>query len=389
MERRGLYVVPSAKEEPKKKRPVKRGRKWLLFLLLLLALAAAGGVFYFQTYTNIQVLDTYAIANAADSSYEMFLDGVLKYSRDGVSYLDRKGEEQWNQSYQMKDPFVSLNDASAVVADRGGNDMMVFQEEGLKGEIHTTLPIEKATVSEQGIVGAVLKSSSTPMVMCYDMVGNILVEQKASMAGNGYPVDIALSDNGEVMQVVYLAVENGSVSSKVGYYNFGSIGEGKTDHQVFLQEYGTDILAAGFYMDHDYSAVVGEHSLMFFHGKDEPEEEARIDIGKDIQSICHNGSCVGLMLKNEGESGYEIRIYHTSGKMIMSRTCLNTYSHTALSGFHMLMYDGSKFCIYTITGQLRFEGDCGSNILGLFPKFGLNRYILLDANGMEGIRLIK
>ena len=50
-----------------------------------------------------------------------------------------------------KNPFVDVNEVSAVVADKGGNDIMIFQREGLKGEIKTTLPIEKISVSEQGL----------------------------------------------------------------------------------------------------------------------------------------------------------------------------------------------------------------------------------------------
>ena len=37
---------------------------------------------------------------------------------------------------------------------------MVVQEDGIKGEIETTLPIEKIAVSRQGIVSAILKNES-------------------------------------------------------------------------------------------------------------------------------------------------------------------------------------------------------------------------------------
>lgn len=60
------------------------------------------------------------------------------------------------------EPFLDVNEKSAAIADKGGNDIIVFQEDGLKGEIHTTLPIEKINVSEQGIVGAILKMTHQP-----------------------------------------------------------------------------------------------------------------------------------------------------------------------------------------------------------------------------------
>ena len=169
---------------------------------------------YMQTYTGVRTADTYKVGNASDNSYQEFAGGVLKYSRDGIAYLNDRGEEQWNLPYQIKNPFLDVNSQSAAVADKGGNNILVFQKDGLKGEIKTTLPIEKIAVSEQGIVAAVLKNEYAPRIICYDTAGNVLVEHKTSMTGVGYPVDIAISPDGEVMQAVYLAVNGGEMTSK-------------------------------------------------------------------------------------------------------------------------------------------------------------------------------
>ena len=58
-----------------------------------------------------------------------------------------------------------------MVADSGGNNILVFSEEGLKGEIETTLPIERITVSDQGIVSVVLRNENTPEIITYDAAG--------------------------------------------------------------------------------------------------------------------------------------------------------------------------------------------------------------------------
>lgn len=52
---------------------------------------------------------------------------------------------------------MDITEKSAAVADKEGNDILVFQEDGLKGEVHTTMPIEKVSVSEQGIVECNIK----------------------------------------------------------------------------------------------------------------------------------------------------------------------------------------------------------------------------------------
>ncbi|MGN1165315.1 MAG: DUF5711 family protein [Lachnospiraceae bacterium] len=369
---------------------IKSNKKIVAGVVALAVVIVAVFLFiYLQTYTKVRVLETYKIGSAADNSYEEFIDGVLKYSRDGISYLNQNGEEQWNQPYQMKSPFVDVNKESAAIADRGGNDIMVFGKEGLKGEIRTTLPIERIAVSEQGIVAAILKNESSPRIICYDTAGNVLVEHKASLTGVGYPLDIALSSDGTVMQAVYLSVNNGEMVSKVCYYNFGKAGEDKTDHQVAGKEYKDSVIAAGFFVGDSTSAVVGDNCITIFKGKDVPEEKISVSVKGEIQSIFHNDKYIGLILKNEGKSGYELCLFNSSGKEVLSETFEGTYKSVKMSGNQVIMYDGKKCNIFTRSGMHRFEGEMDNNILEIFPVGGINKYIVMNANGMETIRLVK
>lgn len=355
-------------------------------------LAAAAGIYlliHLQTYTEARVSDTYKIKGAANNNYKEFADGVLKYSRDGVAYLNHKGEEEWNQPYQIKNPFIDVCEESAALADKGGNDIMVFQKEGLKGEIHTTLPIEKVSVSGQGIVGVILKNESSPKVICYDTAGNVLVELKASSAGSGYPVDVALSEDGEVLIVSYLYTHDGKLTSKVSYYNFGEAGEEKTDHQVASKEYEGTIMPSVFFMKGDTSAIVGDDRLVIYKGLDEPKEQAEVEIKKEIKSLFHNQKYIGMVLKNEGKEGYELRLYNTDGRQVMSKDFTGDYSKVKLCGSQVLMYDGKKCTVFLRTGVRKFKGELQSNILEIFPIAGVNKYIVMNADGMEVVRLVK
>lgn len=346
-------------------------------------------VIYLQTYTEVRVSDTYDISGNTDSNYKQFADGMLKYSRDGISYLNHKGEEQWNQSYQIKTPFIVTGEASAAVADKGGNDIIVFQENGVKGEIHTTLPIEKIAVSEQGIVCAVLKDDLTPKIICYDTAGNILVEHKTSVNGTGYPVDISLSPDGEVMQVMYLYMQSGKMISKISYYNFGEAGDGKTDRQVTSKEYEDTVMAEGFFMSQKVSVAVGDDKLVIYKGSSIPEETVSIDIDKEIKSVFHSDKYIGLIFKNEGKGGYELRLYNASGKQALSKDFVGDYNNVKMYGSQVIMYDGKKCSIFMRSGIQKFQGEMETNILEIFPVAGVNKYIMINANGMESVRLVK
>ena len=62
-----------------------------------------------------------------------------------------------------------------------------MDEKGAKGEIHTNYPIEKIAVAENGIVSTILNNENSPMVVCYDATGNVLVEHRASTYRNRIP----------------------------------------------------------------------------------------------------------------------------------------------------------------------------------------------------------
>lgn len=354
-----------------------------------IALATLYIILSFKTYKGMHVSDTYKIGDVSNNSYMEFGDGVLKYSRDGIVYLNLKGEEQWNQPYQIKNPCIDVNDEAAAVADKGGNDIFVFQKTGLKGEIKTTLPIEKIAVSEQGIVAAVLKSESSPRIICYDTAGNVLVEHKASLTGVGYPVDVALSPDGHILQVAYLSVSDGEMSSRVCYYNFGEGGAEKTDHQVLEKQYKGKIIGYSFFMDETVSGVVGNDCLTIFKGGELPKEKVTVPISGEIQNVFHNDKYIGLVLRAAGSGKYEVCLYNSSGKCVLSRSLDGEYKSAKLSGGQVILYDGKKCSMITRLGTRRFEGEFDNNILEIFPAVGINKYIVMDANGMEDVRLIK
>lgn len=398
-EKKNLRIVRELKksDQPKteeqeqfEKARKKRWKKTALIAAVVVALAV--GVYLLinlQTYTSARALDTYTVSGASGSAYEQFADGVLKYSRDGISYLNLHGEEMWNQPYQMKNPVVDVNGSSAAVADKGGNAVLVFNEEGVRGETQTNLPIERVRVSEQGIVSVILTDENEARVLCYDAAGNLLVENKTSMNGTGYPLDVALSPDGETMQVLYLYTEAGAVKSRVIYYNFGESGEEKTDHLVAQMEYEDTVMASGFFMDENISVAVGDNRLTIYRGGNVPEETENIEIKKQIKSVFHNEKYIGMILKNEGKEGYELRLYNTRGQVAMSENFTGDYSHVKLCGSQVIMYDGKNCSIFTRGGIRKFDGEMNSNILEIFPVPGVNKYIVMNENGLEVVRLVK
>lgn len=371
----------------------KKNRRIRITAISTLTLVAAITIFliiHLQTYTSARVITKYENGSDGNVNYIQFADGILKYSKDGIALVNRKGKETWNQPYQIKNPIVDTYfDEAAVVADKGGNTMMVLDREGLKGEIQTTLPVEKAVVSAQGIVCAVLKNDTSPKIICYDAAGNLLVELATSLTGTGYPMDVGISEDGKLLLVSYLCVQDGKLVTKVKYYNFEGEKDRIQDYEVTGDDYENVVAPSAFFMNLKTSVVVGDDRMFFYSGEGKPKLEETVLLNKKIKSVFHSSRYVGLILKNERKAGYELCLFNASGKKVMSEEFTGDFSNVKISGNQVLMYDGKKCSVYTRTGIHKYDGELDSNILEIFPVVGVNKYIVISTNGMDVIRFVK
>lgn len=383
------YSIEELEEQIKSHKKKARQRTVITTAIVALALIGVYLVIQLQTYTSVRTLDVYSAENAANNSYREFENGVLKYSRDGISFLNRKGEEVWNQSYQIQNPVVTIYGKAAAVADKGGNTIEVFTREGLKGEIETTLPIEKVAVSSQGIVAAILKGDVSPQIMCYDAAGNVLAELTTSLNGTGYPLGVSLSDDGTLLLVSYMLIQNGTTSTNVYYYDFGEGGKEEENYEIVTDNYEDMAAPSVFFMDQDTSVIVGSDRLLIYKGKETPALSETVKLSKEIKSVFYSSRYIGLVLKNEGEKGYELCLYNKSGKKILSENFSGDYSNVKICGSQVVMYEGKKCSVFTRNGIRKFDGEMDETIQEMFPVAGVNKYIVMNANGMEVVRFVK
>ncbi len=363
----------------------------VLTLLILISLAVCGTYLLLdnQTYARARTAAEYPIDISDTSSYAQFADGIVRYNRDGVVFLNRKNEEQWIQPTQLQNPTICVKDNAFAVADNGGNSILVFTREGLKGEIETTLPIEKIAISDQGIVSAILRNENSPQIISYDATGNILVEQQVTVSTTGYPVALEMSDDGNMLAVSYLYTEGTAIKSKVIYYNFGETGQERTDNIVMSEEYDNTVMAEIFFMGDDRSIVVGDDRFVIYRGKEVPEKQKEITLDQEIQSVFHSDRYIGFILLNQEKSGYELRLYSRLGEQVLSREISGKYSNVKIDGSEVIMFDGSRCCIITASGIVKFEGDLNVEALEIFQAPGINRYYMMSVDELRVIYLTK
>ena len=357
---------------------------------VVIVLAAIIGIYFFvkyQTYTYIETTNTYENNSKDNANYKYCRDGILRYSRDGVALLTDEGEEVWNQPCQMGNPVVEMCGESIAVADKGGTSILVFAKKGLKGEIQTTRPIEKFAVSSQGIVSAILKDEEVPLVMCYDAKGNVLVEHKVSLNSMGYPVDVAISEDGNTLLVSYLNTEGDEIVSHISYYYFGNAET--ADYQVCQENFKNTVVPVTAFLDKDTSLLVTDRALVLYDGLKKPKESVRITIKSEIQSVAYSDELIAVLVKSDGEAAYQLQVYHVNGKELCAVDVDREYTSMKVIEDKIIMYDGQLCSIFLKNGIHKYEGNTDENILEIFPISGLNKYMMINASGFHEVRLAK
>lgn len=388
----------NSEEIIKKARIKVRKKRIRIFLVLffILAAAATGVYMYFRLcqYTGYRVVWEREMNEGSYVGYLDFGSNVLKYSRDGATYLDSQGKEVWIESYEMNSPAACVNGNYAAIADQQGNAIYIFDKMGNTGAVTTVLPIVKVTVSAHGIVAAVLEDSTSNYVCFYNRDGSSLdVKIKALLGGDsGYPVDISLSPDGTQLIGAYAYLKNGTLNGRVAFHNFSEIGKNIPDRLVggFDEPYEASLVAQVRFLDETFSCAFADNSVSFYSTKNalSPELIKQIVVEEEIKSVFYSEKYVGLIVDNqEGEFPDRMDIYKPDGSLVFSKGFHYQYTHADIDADHVILYNEDSCRVYNMSGRLKFSGTFDFSISkirnGRFP----NTLIVTGPQKMKEIRL--
>lgn len=102
--------------------------KKIVVPVILIALAVSGTYLMLtnKAYSEAGTAVRYSTDSSDTSNYAHFANGIVRYNRDGVVFLNKKNEEKWIQSTQLKNPIIEVKEKAFAVGDIGGNSILVF-----------------------------------------------------------------------------------------------------------------------------------------------------------------------------------------------------------------------------------------------------------------------
>lgn len=370
-----------------------RGKKALLLMagiIIVCVFLIIGGKYLMDhwTYSGYKVVTETVQEDTISTNYIEFGDNILKYGGDEVSLLSRQGEILWNEPQTIDNPMVDICGEYCVVYGKNGTTMSVFNMSGKKGSIQTGMPVLKAKVAGQGVVAAVLEDGETTWINLYDVDGEEIVTGKTRVDSPGYPVDLAISDNGLLLCVSYLKVENNKPASYVAFYNFGNTGQNQMDNMVSGYTYAGTLVPDVEYLGNSRAVAFRDDGFEIYQGKQIPEEVKTVKVEDEILAVCSDDSYIGIVCRETGKSSdYRMDIYNSRGELECSTGVDMAFDHMAISKDQILLYNNNEFAVYTTKGVCRYQGAIKEGNLQSFFKVARNRYMAVLDGGVETIKL--
>ena len=220
----------------------------------------------------------------------------------------------------------------------------------------------------------------------YSAEGTRIATLSKSAEETGFPVCMALSENGKQLAVSYVTAVNGAVSTNLIFYSFRN--PESADKVIAELSYSGIVIPDIRYISDTVAAVFRDNGVSFFGGSGKPVENASVDFEDEIISTFTGDGFAGFIFRNRNSTNpYRMEIYSGNGKLI-SRTDMEiVYDRISVCGNEVLLSSSSELAIYTKKGICRFYGGIEEGNLSGIQKIGRKRYLVVTDMNTKVIEL--
>ncbi|MBR6402832.1 MAG: hypothetical protein IKS48_05565 [Eubacterium sp.] len=365
-------------------------------MLTFLVLVVIAGVTSF-VYLKMRSFNGYKVIRSSETNFESnaeyleFGGNLLKYTPDGVSYINEAGDTVWTAGVDLKVPIAATNGDYAVVADKGGNLVAVFNVEGQVSSVNMPYSICDIDVAKQGAFTAILESDDSNYINMYDKSGNIIYEMKTSIDKSGYPMDISVSDDGQKLFSSYFKLDGVNIKNNLTAYNFGEVGQNENaDRMVGGYSFEEEMIPKVEFVNNDVVAAFSDKEIILYNMKEKPSERCTIEYGGEVSSIFYSTDYLGFIMLNSNagnNADYVLHVYDLTGKSLFDYTFSMDYDKIHATSDEIIITGGNKCLIIQKSGRTKFAYTFDGMIKAMIPSYKKNEYVVTLENKTETIRL--
>ena len=291
--------------------------------------------------------------------YQSFNGGIIRYSKDGAEYIDERGNVVWERSYQLGVPVVDVCGSYAVIGDRGGTQIYIFDSTKMTGSVETVLPISLLRAAGNGVVYAVLNDSGAEYITAFRQDGAAIdLSVKSVLSGDGYPFDMDVSPDGTQLITSYIGIEDGQISNNVVFRNFSSIGQNEDARRIvggFKDEFAGHMTGYVHFATDEYSQAFYDGGVVFFTTAvlNSPEILGAASFEDKVESVACSENISVVITMGEGNDAVRMmHIYNNKGALLSETELGERYTDICVSSDNVLLRSGSSVKVYSKGGAL-------------------------------------
>ncbi len=367
-------------------------RRRLIRVLIVVAVIAVGAaaLWLISHLEESRSYDSYNVLSESDSGsrYCATLGKlILGYSANGISATDMKGERKWDQGYTMTDPVLVSSGPYALVYDRGGTEVSVFDENGAVTGYTLPAQIAAAGVSSYGMGAFMTRSGNTSSVVFYDRTGRKLdIEVKNVLAeSSGYPIAMSLSPSGTGLVLSLTFLDRGSVQTRISFLNFDE-GKDRSDRVVGFYEYDDILFPEVEYLSARSAVAFGDDRAVFYSLENaaSPKVSEEVVYTERVSSVAAGDGMAAVVLRS-ANGGYTLKVYDMAGDETLSYGFDFEYTHITVSGEYVMLYGGETSLI-TTASHVKFLGKF-EGIVNAMVSVGRNEFLQYGDFGTRVVEL--
>ncbi len=343
-----------------------------------------------KTYKGYKEITSFERTDSNSVQYEYYGGNLLKYSRDGASAVNSKGETLWNGSYEISTPITDICGQYVAIAEQGGKEVYIYNGSDEGTVIEMPLPVTMLRVASQGVVAVVLEDEGSDVIALYDPYSDsdkLIVEAPSNISDDGYPVDIALSPDANSLAAVYLAVSGGDPVSNVCFYNFSEVGQDK-NMIVGGKKYEDSLAVSVEFIGDDDVCVFLDNGFTLFSNMKKPAETIDQKFDKEITGSVFDDSHVGFMFSGDGEEmSHHLLLYDKSGEVVLDKQVDYSYNKMEMENGEIIFTSDTGCVILRANGSEKLNCTFDSKAQYFIKGKGKDSYYMINDSKISYVKL--
>lgn len=359
----------------------------LIILIVLIVKVSGIGTRHYETY---EVVRTTPASDSADIAYIHYEKDVIKFSKDGIALINKKEESVWTETFDLDNPAAETCEEYIAVADIQGNDVYIFNRKGKVSNSTMPYPIQSVQVAKQGVFAVSLEDKDDNYIQLYNREGELLAEIKTSIRENGYPLSMALSEDGKNIVISSMVIEGMSTNNIVMAYNFGSAGKKVKNNCVWSKEFDDMVIPEIRFMDKKTLCLFGDNATYIYNMGQKPGEKpiAVIEFDTEINSIFTGDSHLGYVCKNaESTDSGLLKIYNTNGGKLLEKEINFDYNKIRFDEDEIVAVGDYNCTILSMKGKQIFHTTFEHSLIDVIPTRKNRQYMIIGDKYTDVIKL--